>query len=121
MHWLLRLGLALALCACNTHHAGEDRIAAADLLTQAYERQQLEAFVGGTDCLALIIRAKTRLDDAFVESMQYGTGPYTAFGGVELFAEKRHFRAVVYRDAADRLWAYGATSRDEARSMPRCR
>jgi hypothetical protein len=52
--------------------------------------------------------------------MQYGTGPYAAFGGVEEFAQDRRFRAVVYRDAAERLWTYGATSRDEARSMPRC-
>jgi hypothetical protein len=120
MHWLLTAALALALFACNTHQAGEDRVAAADLFTQAYERQELEAFVGGADCLALIIRANTRLDDSVVESMQYGTGPYVAFGGVEVFAEKRRFRAVVYRDAADGLWTYGAVSRDEARSMPRC-
>ena len=117
---LLIPALALTLFACHTHHAKADRIAAADLLTQAYERQQLEAFVGGTDCLALIIRANTRLDDSLVESMQYGTGPYVAFGGVEVFAEQRRFRAVVYRDAADGLWTYGAVSRHEARSMPRC-
>ena len=120
MQSLLKTGLALVLLACNAQPVSEEHAAAAKLLTQAYEGQKLEAFVAGSDCLALVIHAGTRLDDSLVESMQYGTGHYVAFGGIEAFAEKRRFRAVVYRDAAERLWTYGAVSLEEARSMPRC-
>lgn len=120
MHRLLGPWLALALFACNTHPAADTHVAAADLFTRTYAERKLEASVGGADCLVLIIDAEARLDDTLVESMQYGTGPYEKLG-VEELAEERRFRAVVYRDAAKRLWTYGATDLGEARSLPRCR
>ncbi|HEY0158223.1 MAG TPA: hypothetical protein VGF28_13145 [Thermoanaerobaculia bacterium] len=120
MHRLLYPWLALVLLACNHHQAGERHAAAADLFTQTYEARNLEASVGGTDCLVLIIDAGTPLDDTLVESMQYGTGPYEELC-VEQLAEERRFRAVVYRDAAKHLWTYGAIDLEEARSLPRCR
>ncbi len=116
-----RTALFLLLLACHAHRAGKEAIAAADLFTRQHEARQLRASVAGSDCRILLIRIGTGADDALVESIHYGTQPYDAFGGVEQFAHDRGFRAVVYRDAAGNLRTYGATTRDEARSMPGCR
>jgi hypothetical protein len=61
-----------------------------------------------------------QLDQTTVEKIHYGTDEYTSNGGVEQFAHSR-FRAVVYRDPSGVVRTYGATTLDEARSMPRCR
>jgi hypothetical protein len=121
MQWLLSLGLALILFDCYANKAADEQLAAADQFTEEHQRHDLGAEVGGTDCRVLLIHAAMRLDDSLVESIQYGTEPYDALGGVEELMARRRFRAAVYRDPSGRLWTYGSTTRDEAKSMPRCR
>lgn len=121
MQRFMTTSLLIALFACNGHSATKEAIAAANLLTRHYEKQKLQASVAGDDCQVLVIRAKTRLDDRAVESMHYGVGEYAKYGGMEQFADERGFRAVVYRDDQGEIWTYGSITRDEARSMPRCR
>ena len=115
----MRRLLLLLLFACNVSRAEKETIAAAEELTRDYAKHGIEARVGGTDCKVLVIEARKRLDDATVESIQYGTDQYEAHGGVEQFAGRR-FRAVVYRDPSGVVRTYGSTTLDEARSMPRC-
>ncbi len=121
MQWLVGSTLVLTLLACDTPRAGKDVAKAVDLFTRQHRKHDLHASVGGTDCRVLIIGSETGFADDQVESIQYGVGNYEAFGGAEQFARDRGFRAVVYRDPAGAFWTYGATTRDEARSMPRCR
>lgn len=116
----MRRLMLLLLLACNGPQADKEIIAAADVLSRDYAKQSLEAKVAGADCKVLLIEAKTRLDEATIESIHYGTGDYGAHGGVEQYADRR-FRAVVYRDPSGIVRTYGATTLDEARSMPRCR
>jgi len=113
--------IAAALIACNAPRAGDDTATGAAAFTKQHARHKLEASVAGSDCRLLLIETSSAFDDDLVESIQYGTGDYAAFGGVDPFARDRGFRAVVYRDAPGRLWTYGATTRDEAQSMSRCR
>jgi hypothetical protein len=113
--------MLLLLFACNAPQAGKESIAAADMLTRDYAQRELRASVAGTDCTILLIRSKTPLDIATIESIHYGTGEYAAKGAVERFAERRRFRAVVYRDPSGIVQTYGSITRDEAQSMPRCR
>ncbi len=115
------LALALALSACNVPRAEESAATAAAAFTRQHAKHNLQAFVAGSDCRVLLIGTETTFDDELVETIQYGTGDYDAFGGVDRFAHERGFRAVVYRDSAGTLWTYGATTRDEAQSLPRCR
>ena len=121
MQWLARSTLMLTLLACIGPRASEGAAAAADLFTRQHEKHALQASVAGSDCRVLLINGETEFEDDLVESIQYGVGSYDAFGGAERFARDRGFRAVVYRDPAGAFWTYGATSRAEAQSMPRCR
>ena len=121
MQRLVGSALVFSLLACNTPRAGEEAALAADLFTRQHRKHELRASVAGSDCRVLLIRGETAFEDDLVESIQYGVGSYDAFGGVEQFARDRGFRAVVYRDPAGEFWTYGATTRAEAQSMPRCR
>jgi len=122
MRRFARSALVFALLACHVERTGEAAAVAAALsFTQQHASHKLHASVAGTDCGVLLITTETTLDHDLVESIHYGTGGYDAFGGVEQFARDHDFRAVVYRDASGGLWTYGATTRDEARSLPRCR
>lgn len=121
MQALVRSALVFALLACNTPRASEQAAAAADLFTRQHSKHALQASVGGSDCRVLLITSETAFEDDQVESIQYGVDHYDAFGGAEQFARDRGFRAVVYRDPAGAFWTYGATTRDEAQSMTRCR
>jgi hypothetical protein len=120
MQSLLRSMFVLALVACDAQPVSKEA-SAAELFTRRHAEHKLQAAVAGSDCRVLLIAIETRFDEDLVESIHYGTGDYGAFGGVEQFARDRAFRAVVYRDPAGGLWTYGATTRDEARSLPRCR
>lgn len=120
MQRLMRSALVLALVACNAQPVSREA-GAADSFTQQHRKHKLQATAAGSDCRVLLIAIETQFDEDLVESIHYGTGDYGAFGGVEQFARDRGFRAVVYRDPSDGLWTYGATTRDEARSLPRCR
>jgi hypothetical protein len=121
MHWFARAVLLFALIACNVPRASDGASAAAEALTRQHAAHALRASVAGSDCRVLLISIQNAFDRNLVESIHYGTDGYEAFGGVEQFAHDRGFRAVVYRDANGGLRTYGATSRDEARSLPRCR
>ena len=120
MHRLIRAAFVLALIACNAQPIRRETTAA-DLFTREHRKHKLQATAAGSDCRVLLIAIETQFDEDLVESIHYGTGGYGAFGGVEQFARDRGFRAVVYRDPSDGLWTYGATTRDEARSLPPCR
>jgi len=120
MHLFMTSALVLALIACDAQPVSREETAAA-ALTQAHREHKLQAIAAGRDCGVLLIAIETQFDDDLVESIHYGTGDYGALGGVEEFARNRGFRAVVYRDPSGGLWTYGATTRDEARSLPRCR
>jgi hypothetical protein len=122
MQRFARSALVLALLACPAERAGDAAaVAAAASFTWQHTRHKLLASVAGSDCLVLLISTETTFDQDLVESIHYGTGGYDAFGGVEQFARDHEFRAVVYRDASGGLWTYGATTREEARSISRCR
>lgn len=113
--------LLLALLTCDGPRAERNAATNATAFTRQHAKHKLHASVAGGDCRVLAIRTDTALNDDLVESIQYGTGGFGAFGGAERFARERGFRAVVYRDPTGALWMYGATTRDEARSMPLCR
>lgn len=119
MQWFMGSVLVLALIACNAPVRRE--AVAADQFTHQHREHKLQAVAAGTDCRVLLIVTETQFDDDLVESIHYGTGGYDAFHGAEQFARDRGFRAVVYRDPKGGLWTYGATTRDEARSLPPCR
>jgi hypothetical protein len=118
MQSLLRSALVVALVACNAGRGPHETAAA--LLTREHREEKLRASAAGSDCRVLLVEIETESDDDLVESIHYGTGQYGAFGGVEQFAQDRGFRAVIYRDAAGAVWTYGATTREEARSIPPC-
>jgi hypothetical protein len=119
MQTFMTSALVLTLIACSAQPVSRE-VTAADLFTRAHRKHRLQAAVAGSDCRVLLIAIETQFDNDLVESIHYGTGDYGAFGGVEQFAHDRGFRAVVYRDPSDGLWTYGATTREEARSLPRC-
>lgn len=121
MRRMTRLALVFALAACRGPRAGDEAATNAALFTMQHAKHHLHAAVGGSDCHVLVIETETKFDDDLVESIQFGTGEYVAFGGADQFARDHGFRAEVYRDPAGGLWTYGATTRDEAQSMPRCR
>jgi hypothetical protein len=120
MYRLLRSVLALAFIACTGQPASREDAAAA-LFARQHRKHPLQATAAGSDCRVLLIDLETPADENLVESIHYGTGDYGAFGGAEQFARDHQFRAVVYRDASGGCWTYGATTREEARSLPRCR
>ena len=121
MQLFARSALLLALLTCNAPPAERDAGHDATAFTRQHAKHKLHASVAGSDCRVLVIRMETAFSNDLVESIQYGTGGYGAFGGAEQFAHERGFRAVVYRDSTGALRTYGAITRDEAQSMPNCR
>jgi hypothetical protein len=119
MQRFMTSALVLTLIACSARPVSREATAA-DLFTRAHRKHKLQATAAGSDCHVLLIAIETQFDEDLVESIQYGTADYDAFGGVEQFAHDRGFRAVVYQDPSGGLWTYGATTRDEAQSLPRC-
>ena len=115
-------GLLVSLLACDdAPPAAREANAAAELFTRQYAHRHLRATVAGSDCRVLVIAIENGFGDELVESIHYGGSGYAALGGGEQFFRDHRFRAVVYRDAAGHLRTYGATTLDEARSIPRCR
>ena len=122
MQRLVTTGLLVARLAGNTARpASPAAAAAAELFTRKYTDRKLHASVAGTDCNVLVIAIENGFGDDLVESIHYGASGYETLGGGEQFVRDHAFRAVVYRDEAGHLRTYGATTLDEARSMPRCR
>jgi hypothetical protein len=117
----LALGFFIMLAACYNPDSNVT-IDAANALTRNAAKQRLKAYAAGNDCQILLVRAKTTIDDAGVETLHYGTGESPVYpGGLQQFAEERKFRAVVYKDSESSLWTYGSTTREEAQTMPVCR
>ena len=82
---------------------------------------KLQASAAGSDCSVLFIEAKIILEDAMVEALHYGAGPYDIIdGGVRSFYRQKRFRGVVYKDSTQRTWSYGAVTRGEALAMTPC-
>lgn len=121
MKRIARSAFVFALLACHASEAGGPASAAAEAFTREHARHHLHAEVAGSDCRVLLITLETVSDENMVESIHYGTSGYEALGGAEQFAHERGFRAVVYRDRDGILRTYGATSRDEAKSLRTCR
>ncbi len=116
------IGVLLALYACEFNPRTERLVHAARQFTALYAKHDVHAAAAGDDCLVLLIRAETRLGDAAVESIYYGTGEIAGYsGGVRQFLEDHGFRAVVYTDSDRGLWTYGSVTSDEARSLRPCR
>jgi hypothetical protein len=112
----------IALLGCDLNPGARIPVAAAQIATQQYAKQDLRADAAGDDCKVLLIRTKKEFDNALVESIHYGIGDSDTYqSGMQQFAEAKGFRAVVYRDAAGDLWTYGSITLDEAKSMPTCR
>jgi len=98
--------------ACHAPTASREAAEAAESFARNH---QLQVSVAGSDCRVLLISSETAFDDDRVESIHYETD------GAEQFAHDHGFRAVIYRDSTDNYWTYGATTQDEARSLPHCR
>lgn len=117
----MRRLMFVLLFACHVDPAAKDTIAAAKQLTRDYGKSELQAFAAGQDCKVLVIESETKLDTTAIESIHYGSGEYGVNGGAEQFSSDHRFRAVAYRDSSGIVQTYGSITRDEARSMPRCR
>lgn len=116
------ISVLLVLCTCELNPRTEPLVDAARRFSALYAKHDVHAAAAGDDCLVLLIRAETRLGDASVESIYYGTGEIAGYGGgVRQFLEDHGFRAVVYRDSEHGLWTYGSVTSDEARSLRPCR
>lgn len=112
----------LILAACTYDPAAQVSIDAANTITRDYAPQNLKAYAAGTDCLVLLIRAGTPLNDTAVETLHYGNGESVLHpGGLQQFAEEKKFRAVAYRDSEGALWTYGSITRQEAQTVRPCR
>jgi hypothetical protein len=120
--------LTIALLSFVACHAGggDRRITAATALTQQYaqshfEKWHIRASAAGNDCGVLLVETSIVLDEAMVDAMHAGTGPYAVKGrGLQHFSRDSAFRAVVYRDPTGRVWPYGDLGADDARSVSPC-
>ncbi|HEX6099182.1 MAG TPA: hypothetical protein VF432_22910 [Thermoanaerobaculia bacterium] len=122
MKHLSALALLAALAACDFNPDAKAPIESARMLTRNYTLHELTAYAAGTDCRVLLVRTRTALDDATVETLHYGDGESATYpGGLQQYAEERKFRAVAYRDQDGGLWTYGSITRQEAQTMPVCR
>jgi hypothetical protein len=114
-----KLCLLLVLLGCRP--SVDEYVDAARTVTRRYThsqfaRWQMQMTAAGTDCSVLIVRATAiPLDDALVDAVHDGSGPYAVDGrGMEKFASERRFRAVVYRDLTQRVWRRGTIDYDES-------
>ena len=124
---LLLLVIALSAGFCRSPKASDDpHVAAANAFTNRYSRSPLggwniRAHAIGSDCCVLLVELSTFMQDATIEAMHYGTGPYAIQrGGVHRFCRERAFRGVAYKDAAGRIWTYGAVNATETVSLEPC-
>lgn len=121
------LTLSLLLAACMPRTERDEQIAAAALLTDRCAASRLAKWnirgrAGGADCKALLVDTSMVLDDALVEAIHYGSGPYAVVdGGVRRFTRDHAFDTVVYRDRTGRVWTYGDLARGEAKELQPCR
>ena len=104
----------------------EIRLSAAQQLTAGAGTSvpgwHIHARAAGHDCGVLLVDVGVNMEDVLVDGLQYGVEPYTiTTGGVHAFSRTHFFRGVAYRDAAGRVWTYGAISRTDAESLVPCR
>jgi hypothetical protein len=107
--------------------ADEARAAAAAQFTKRYAHSrfaqwQVRARPAGADCTVLLIETGVLMDNAMVETVQYGAGYSEVYdGGAQRFSRDKAFRGVAYRDSGDRIWSYGSVSDEEAKTIEPCR
>jgi hypothetical protein len=108
----------MLLSACRP--AGESHVAAAGTLTRRYAESQFARWkmridAAGQDCGILLVTTNgILLDEALVDAVHDGPGPYAVDGrGMEQFSRERQFRGVVYRDASKRIWWRGGVDYNE--------
>ena len=125
---ILALALFIAPAGCESNRRPRNvHVDAADAFTSLYAssplwRWDLRGQAAGPQCDVLVIDASVFLEEAMIESMHYGSGPFDIYvGGIEKFSRDRRFRGVVYRDGERRTWTYGAVERTEAESLQPCR
>ena len=121
--------LAIFATACETQPQPDgrhERVAAAAMLTTRYAREpftkwRIRADAAGMQCDVLVINANIILEESMVDALHTGVGDYgVVSGGLRRFSSERAFRAVAYRDATGRVWAYGGVSAEDAVRMRRC-
>ena len=124
--------LAAAVAAsCQSHPSQPpaDRaqhIADAQALTRTYaqkafEEWEVRGLAAGDDCDVLLVTTSIVMEDAMVDALHYGAGAYDLYdGGVQKFSRDRAFRAVAYRDASSKVWAYEALTPQEAERLTPC-
>lgn len=121
--------LIVLATACETQPRPDnrhDRVTAAAMLTARYAREpftqwKIRADAAGTQCDVLVINTNIILEESMVDALHTGAGAYgVVSGGLRRFSNERAFRAVAYRDATGRVWAYGGVSAEDAVRMRRC-
>ena len=123
----IALVLLFSFLACHANPEHDKRVAAAKQLTKRYELSRfsgwkLRARAAGTDCDVLLVQTATVLDDSLVEAVHFGGSDFPMVeGGVHQYYRDRAFRAVVYQDAAERVWTYGALTTIDGESLEPCR
>ena len=126
----LLIGALCIVLNCNSKSAAarsDVHVIAATLLTQQYTAPPLDAWhiratAAGRDCSVLVVQSQVILEDAMIEAMHYGAGPYGAFpGGVKQFTNDHAFRGVIYKDVAGRSWPYGTVTEREQEGVTPCR
>jgi hypothetical protein len=116
----------LLACQSKPPH-NNDHVVAASAFTQRYTHSRQSAWnvrgnAAGPDCDVLLVDTSVIMDDSMIEAMHYGAGAYDAVdGGVQRFCRERAFRGVAYKDASGKIWAYGAVTAEQARTLTRCR
>lgn len=121
--------LILAVCLLNTacDSAGTSTalyVEAADAFRRQCERTgnpgwKLRASAAGIECDVLWIESKVPLDTSMIEAFHYAR-PTSNGNAVQLFSEAHRFRGVAYTDSNQRIWTYGAVTRDEVPALRPC-
>jgi hypothetical protein len=123
------IGILLLVCgpACApAHHSDAPRAAAASAFTRRYSKSRfaiwrVRARPAGADCAVLFIETGVLMDNAMIETVQYGAGSTEVFdGGAERFSREQAFRGVVYRDSGDQTWSFGKVKLSEAETLKPC-
>lgn len=123
--------LLLAAGGCDAvawgPRATPERSSAAALFTKRYASSRfaqwgVTARPAGSDCAVLLIRTRVLLDNARVETLQYGAGSSEVWeGGAQRFSRERGFRGVAYRDGADLAWSFDNVTPQEEKTLRPCR
>jgi len=126
--FILAVAVACIAMACRPRVISpeEFRNDAATFLTGRYADSRIahwrvRARTAGPECTVLHLHLAIPADDATIESLHYGSGPYDVVpGGINRYFRDNAFLGVAYEDQNERIWTYGGISRKDFRSMDRC-